>query len=70
MTKIKCNYLDREDPPLYCDFRGEDGLCTLEEIEMGSADSGWWASCENKYATDGWSTVNSVRGSFQTTKRE
>ena len=57
MTRIKCDYMDSEGPPpRYCDFRGKDGYCSLEEIEMGFVDSGWWACCENKHATGGWSS--------------
>jgi len=58
MTKIKCEYKEhpyhgqtlfgkkRPDDPGYCLHRGEDGYCTLEEIEVDEADSGFWATCE------------------------
>ena len=62
MTKIKCEYKEnpyhgqimglsvkykKPDEPGYCNHRGSDGICTLEEIEIGECDSGWMATCDN-----------------------
>ena len=41
MTKVKCDYYSED----YCNFRGEDGYCTREEIEIDT-EEGIYPICD------------------------
>jgi len=61
MTKIKCDYMlnpsnvrKKLAEPIYCEYRKDDGSCSLDEIEIGEEDSGWVATCDSMYVKNPW----------------